>query len=227
MMASYTTLLFDLDNTLLDFSKAEQTAITDVFRFFGLDDSEQAVALYSQINDDFWKAFERGDISAERIYTGRFERFFLDSGQIGDAVAVNDRYLRALGDYAFKMPGCDETLSALFDKGYRLSIVTNGVAVNQHRRVADAGLNRWIRQLFISEEIGAKKPDKLFFDRVFESIEEKDRSRVLLIGDSLTSDIQGGFNAGIDTCWLSANGCTGEPKPTYTVRSLDELLTFL
>ncbi|MEE0945911.1 MAG: YjjG family noncanonical pyrimidine nucleotidase [Acutalibacteraceae bacterium] len=222
-MCKYTTLLFDLDNTLLDFTRSEFVCIQKLFCEEGLPCDDRAVHRYSQINDMYWKAFERGEIEAREIYTGRFETLAKEYGITVDASALAKGYLQKLSKCVIKMPYCDEILRYCKEKGYKMAVITNGIPENQHSRVELSGICRYISHLFISEEIGAPKPDKAFFDRVFAEIEEKDKSKILIIGDSPTSDIKGAVNVGVDSCFVG-KFCS---EATYMVKNLAELREIL
>ncbi len=226
-MNKYTTLLMDLDNTLLDFYKSEKESIKSVFAELKLDTSQYALQLYSDINDGFWKRFECGEILIKDIYVGRFIEFLKATNQTADPAFMNERYFHYLSQSVIKLPGYNETVSYLQNKGYNIYIITNGAASNQHSRIKISGLDKIISGLFISEEMGAQKPEKAFFDIVFKNITEKDKSKMLVIGDSITSDILGGINAGLDTCLINSNADCTKIKPTYKLNNLIELKNIL
>ncbi len=226
-MCKYTTLLMDLDNTLLDFYKSEKESIKSVFSELNLDTSDYALQLYSDINDSFWKRFERGEIKISDIQIGRFIEFLKQTNQTADPVLINTRYFYYLSQSVFKLPGYDEIVPYLVEKGYKIYIITNGAASNQHSRIKISGLNKIISGLFISEEMGAQKPEKAFFDIVFKNIPEKNKEKMLVIGDSVTSDILGGINAGLDTCLISEKPTPKNIKPTYKINNLLELKNIL
>ncbi|MEE0839839.1 MAG: YjjG family noncanonical pyrimidine nucleotidase [Acutalibacteraceae bacterium] len=222
-MSKYTTLLFDLDNTLLDFTRSEYVCIQKLFNENGLPSDDAAVKRYSEINDMYWKAFERGEIKAEQIYTGRFETFAAEKKIVLNPEALSSGYLKKLSSCVIKMPYCDEILSYCKEKGYTLAVITNGIPSCQRGRIGLSGIDNYISHLFISQEIGDPKPEAAFFDKVFEEIEEKDKSKILVIGDSPTSDIKGAINVGIDSCFVGQH-CS---QATYTVKNLNELKTIL
>lgn len=226
MNKKYTTLLLDVDNTLLDFSLAEEVCIKRVFTEMGLPDDDKSIKLYQQINDEFWKALERGEVTNEEVYTGRFEKFLDIIGKTADTALINEKYFFYLSRCAFKKEGCDEILDYLKGK-YEIHIITNGAARNQHSRIKISGIGEKISGLFISEEIGFKKPQKEFFDAVFEKISEKDKTKILIVGDSLTSDILGGINAGVDTCYINWHSKEQSINSTYTLRNLYDLKNIL
>ncbi len=222
----YTTLLLDVDNTLLDFSRCETVSIKQTFKELDLPYDSESINLYKKINDDCWKELEKGLLTFNQVYTVRFERYLKHIGKSSDIALINEKYFSYLSQAAFKMDGCDEILDYLH-KGYQLHIVTNGAAFNQHSRIRISGIINKIDGLFISEEIGFKKPQKEFFDYVFSKISEKDKSKILIIGDSLSSDIKGGINAGIDTCFVNNSNIQPNVECTYTVSNLYQLKEIL
>ena len=226
-MRKYTTLLFDLDNTLLDFTGAEFICIKELFTRHGLPNDDDSVRLYSKINDSYWKAFERGEIKAEEIYTGRFDTFGKEKGVRVDSARLAKDYLALLSCCAIEKEYCEDLLSYCKEKGYEISVVTNGIAYNQRSRIERCCIKDYITHLFISEEIGSKKPAREYFEKVFEKIGEKDKSKILVIGDSVTSDILGAFNAGLDSCLLTAEKGNLGIEPTYRIESLKDLVNIL
>lgn len=222
-MKRYTTLLFDLDNTLLDFTKAEYLCIKELFKINSLPHDDNAVKLYSEINDRYWKAYERGEIKAEGIYVNRFITFGQEMGVKVDGDKLFSGYSALLSKCTVKKPFCDEILDYCKAKGYDIAITTNGLAFNQHSRIKLSGIINYISHTFISEELGAQKPEKAFFNKVFEIVNEKDKSKVLVIGDSVTSDIAGAINAGIDSCFIGDKECNA----TYKIKNLKELMNII
>ena len=224
--SKYTTLLLDVDNTLLDFSLCETVSITQTFKELNLPYDAESVKLYKKINDDCWKELEKGLLTFNQVYTERFYRYLKLIGKSSDVDIINEKYFYYLSQAAYKMDGCDEILDFLRER-YQLHIVTNGAAFNQHSRIRISGIIDKIDGLFISEEIGFKKPQKEFFDFVLGKIKETDKSKILIIGDSLTSDIKGGINAGIDTCFVNFNKLQPDIECTYIVNNLYELKEIL
>lgn len=220
----YTTILFDSDDTLLDFKASEKEAIYRAFQIAGLPFDEDIRAVYSEINHGLWKALERGEVTTDRLLVLRFERLFERHGYGYDPKAMNDLYFRCLSETAFTMDGAVGMLEYLHGK-YELDIVTNGVGYIQTARLANADIRKYINKLFISGEIGASKPAKEFFDHVLDNIDEKDKSKILVIGDSLTSDIKGACLAGLDSVYIGSS--VGEYAPTYTVSHISELKNIL
>lgn len=239
---TFTTLLFDCDGTLLDFDKAEYHSICAVMAELGLTPTPGRAQLYHDINAEYWKIFEQGQISREELLWRRFTTFFEKLGKTVDGPEVAAMYRKHLDEGADLMEGALEICSCLSGR-YDLYMVTNGIAATQHKRLKLSGLDHFFPapKVFISEDAGSQKPQKEFFDYCCERIPEKDRSRMLVIGDSLTSDIQGGINAGIPTCWLppgsstsggrsdaaAAPACHTALRPDYTIHSLAELKDFL
>lgn len=218
----YTTALFDLDGTLLDFSTAEKQGFFKAFEKLGIPCNEAIYERYSAINDSLWKAFERKEISKEIIGTKRYELLFDEYGIDADFKLCGETYKAMLAQSGILYDGAIELCERLKSKGVSLYAVTNGTQYIQANRMKISGLDKVFIRTFVSEEIGCQKPDKEYFDFVFENIEEKDKARILIIGDSPTSDIKGGINAGIDTCYF-ADKPHPSISPTYITNSYDEI----
>ncbi|MBO5200091.1 MAG: YjjG family noncanonical pyrimidine nucleotidase [Clostridia bacterium] len=222
-MKKYTTLLLDADNTLLDFYAAEAAAIEKTCLRFGIPFSAEVASLYSAINDSMWKMLEKGEITRDLLKVRRFEKFIKQMGATADPKEVAAFYEDSLAQGAILLPGADALCKRL-SQHYELYIVTNGLKNVQRRRFAACGLAPYFKDVFISEEFGSQKPEKAFFDGVFAKLAEKDKTKVCIIGDSMSSDILGGINAGIDTCWFCKDGGAETYTPTYKAADFDELL---
>lgn len=226
-MKKYTTLFLDLDNTLLDFYAAESYAIEKLFSKYGLDNSKKTVALYSKINKEHWESFERGEKKKEEILTLRFKKTLEAMGEERDPVALNRDYFLLLSSCHFLLPGAMETVSAIKKKGYCLYLTTNGVAKTQYKRIEESGLAPFFDDVFVSETAGAQKPSREYFDFVYNHSGEKDKSKILVVGDSMTSDIKGGIDSGFDTVWLDGFGEEKLFEPTYRITDITELNNLL
>ena len=220
------TILWDVDGTLLNFLKSENAAIKECFHHFGLPEcTDEMVAVYSVINEGYWKQLERGEITRAFLFPERFRRYFAARGLDIDPAEFNTDYLNGLAQgYAF-MPHCRELLEALHGK-YKVFIVTNGDAFAQRSRIERSGLAHLFDGVFISEELGCSKPEKGFYDKVFEIVGQEYRACSLMVGDSLTSDMQGGRNAGIPTC-LYGRREKADARCDYVIEDLLELLPLL
>lgn len=223
-MKQYEVILMDVDGTLLDFQMAESLGIQEVMRHYGVKPTHELQQLYHQINDGLWKAFERGEITRDHIMETRFAEFFGRLDKKVDGAEAETLYREQLNRSAVLIDGATECCSHLKDR-YRLYVVTNGVSQTQHKRLNDSGLNWFFQDIFVSEDAGSQKPQKEFFDYCFARIPGADPSKMLIIGDSLTSDIKGGNVAGIDTCWYNPGGEINDKdvQVTYEIRSLKEL----
>lgn len=222
-MKQYTTLYFDLDNTLLDFSKSEYKAIKKLLNMYSLPDSDEVAFAYSKINQTFWEAFERGDIKKEEIYAGRFEKLLEYLDESRDAEAMAKDYFNCLSAGHDIVDGAEDILKHLKAKGYNIYATTNGVAHTQYKRVKESGLEYLFDGVFVSETTGHQKPEKEYFEYVISHTPEKDKSKILIIGDSQSSDILGGINAGIDTCWYNPKSHKATHFSKYEIRTLSEL----
>ena len=217
-------VLFDLDDTLFDFHKAEKIALTKTLVHFGIDPTEETLALYSTINAAHWKRLELGEISREEVKVGRYRELFKTIGVECDPVKATAYYESMLAIGHYFMPGAPELLEELYGK-YRLYIVSNGTAKVQEGRIGSSGLAKYMDGIFISQILGANKPDKQFFDICFAEIPDFSLSETVIIGDSLSSDIKGGINAGITTVWFNPKGIENDNdiKPDYTIKELSEV----
>lgn len=219
-------VLWDIDGTLLSFKLAERVAIRACFDKFGLGElTDEMLADYSAINARYWKRLELGELTKEQVLRGRFEEFFaaygLDTGCVDD---FNAEYQVRLGDtVVFNDRGRE--LVEFFRGKVKQYAVTNGTLVAQRRKLANSGLDRLLDDVFISDVVGVEKPGKGFFDAVFAAIGHYEKDEVLIVGDSLTSDIQGGNNAGILCCWYDPAGqeVPGHLRVDYHIRDLNEL----
>lgn len=217
-------VLFDLDDTLFDFHKAEKIALTKTLVHFGIDPTEETLALYSTINAAHWKRLELGEISREEVKVGRYRDLFETIGVECDPVKATAYYESMLAIGHYFMPGAPELLEELYRK-YRLYIVSNGTAKVQEGRIGSSGIAKYMDGIFISQILGANKPDKQFFDICFAEIPDFSLSETVIIGDSLSSDIKGGINAGITTVWFNPKGIENDSdiKPDYTIKELSEV----
>lgn len=217
-------VLFDLDDTLFDFHKAEKIALTKTLVHFGIDPTEETLALYSTINAAHWKRLELGEISREEVKVGRYRELFETIGVECNPVKATAYYESMLAIGHYFMPGAPELLEELYRK-YRLYIVSNGTAKVQEGRIGSSGIAKYMDGIFISQILGANKPDKQFFDICFAEIPDFSLSETVIIGDSLSSDIKGGINAGITTVWFNPKGIENDNniKPDYTIKELSEV----
>ena len=222
----YKYLLWDIDGTVLDFLASEASAIRALFKKYNLGDcSEDMLKLYSGINVKYWQMLERNELTKPEILVGRFREFFEKIG-VDTAIAesFNREYQVTLGDFVVFMDKAEEIL--LSQKGkYTLIAVTNGTKIAQEKKLRRSGLDKIFDAVFISENVGAEKPNKAYFDYVFETMGITNKEEVLLIGDSLTSDMKGGYIAGVDTCWFNPahNPNTLDIPITYEIDSLAKI----
>lgn len=210
-----TTLLWDVDGTLLDFDYSMRCSLRKCFHTIGQPITEEMIQCYSRINDGYWKRLERGEITKAELLVGRFRDFFAEYGLTGiDEKAFLKEFQEGLGNnYAF----VDDALTLVksLQGQYRQYVVTNGVEATQMNKLKLSGLSEVMDGIFISETIGCAKPHRAFFEHCLEHLEEKDPQRILIVGDSMTSDILGGIRAGIRTCWYNP----GEKPNTYDYKA--------
>lgn len=223
-------VLWDIDGTLLDFDLAEDNSIRHCFEHFGLGTcSDEQLLDYKKINDKYWKALERGEISKKEVLEGRFIEFFSKYG-IDDSITedFNAYYQKALGSSSEFNPFAEEVVAYLRNK-YRQFGATNGTKVAQEGKLQRSGLDESLEKVFISEELGIEKPSTEFFDHVFAYTDDYDKNSYVIIGDSLTSDIQGGVNAEIKTIWFNPKGHKNhlDLAIDYEISSLDQVKEIL
>lgn len=223
----YSTLLFDADETLMDFRRAEQLALTDVLRRHNLPTDEQFLSVYHAINDSLWEQYNCGQIPKSEITSTRFVRLFAHFCVALDGVAFNERYLDCLSEHGDLLPGAKTLCETLYRAGFSMYIITNGIGRVQKSRFERSGLSPYFKDIFISEAIGVGKPHKAFFDHVLSAVPDSDPARTLVIGDSLSADIAGGCAAGLDTCWCDFRQTDQPNDATYRVTSFAQLQALL
>lgn len=221
-------LFLDLDDTILDFQKAEHIALSKTLAHYGLEPTEEVCALYSRINKAHWEMLERKELTREQVLTGRFLTFFNQMGYTVDPEAVAKTYEKNLAIGHYFLPGAEEAVDSLHKK-YRLFLASNGTASVQKGRMTSANLYRFFERVFVSQEIGHDKPSRAYFDACFAQIPGFDPERAIIVGDSLTSDILGGQNAGIATCWVNPDGKPRREdiRVDYEIKALSELESLL
>lgn len=221
---AYHIALMDADNTLLDFTRSEHDALCDCLRMRGLPCHKAVTDRYAAINDGYWKRLERGEVSREALRIWRFASFFEEFGFTHDPEAMADDYMAALATKSYLMDGALEFCRHIYGK-CRLYLITNGNTFVQKGRFDPCPLAPMFEACFISEEMGCAKPEKAYFDAVAACIPHFDPADTIVIGDSLSSDVKGGINAGLDTCWFNPKKkAAPEGWPiTYIAHSFDEI----
>ena len=224
----YEFLLLDMDDTILDFKKAEEVALKKTLRSFSLEPTEEVCARYSKINQGYWEMLERKEITREKLKVQRFYDLFREYGIEIDSQLCAKRYVENLAEGHYFIPGAREAVVSL-SKKYKLYLVSNGATDVQMSRLGSAGIGKYFQKVFISQEVGVDKPDKLFFDRCLAQIPDFRKEKAIIVGDSLTSDILGGRNAGIATCWINPTKKTArEDIPAdYEIQALSQLEALL
>lgn len=227
-MQQFQTLLFDADNTLFDFTAGERIALEKAFLQHGYPLNEEIRSIYERINVGLWKKYEQGLLDRRTVIYSRFGLLFKEIGIDDDGIRFEDVYQELLGQQHIFIPNAKEVVEYLYSH-YDLYIVTNGVTSTQMRRLKDSGLDRYMKQIFVSEATGYQKPMKEYFDYCFERIPGFEADKALIIGDSLTSDIKGGNNAGIKTCWYNPTQLRKESDiiVDYEIQSLTQLYEIL
>ena len=221
-------LFIDLDDTILDFHKAEHIALKKTLESFGIEPTETVCSRYSQINKIHWERLERKELTRQEVLVGRFAVLFEELNVAADASECARRYAENLSVGHYFLPGAQEAVERLSRK-YKLYLASNGTARVQAGRLASANISRFFQDVFISQDMGADKPALEYFVRCFARIRGFDPSRAMIVGDSLSSDILGGRNAGIATCWVNPDHKPGKPdiRPDYEIERLSQLETLL
>lgn len=221
-------LLLDLDDTILDFHKAESIAVAKALNNAGAPSDTETIARYSEINKLHWQRLERGEITRQQVLVGRFAVLFQEIGLEADAEKCARDYEQLLGIGHYFLPGAEEAVWEL-KKEYRLFLTSNGTQSVQHSRLTSANLYPAFEKVFVSQEIGADKPSAAYFEKVFASIPDFDKEKAMIVGDSLTSDILGGMNAGIKTCWVNPKHLPRKPGiiVNYEIESIVQLKELL
>ena len=226
---TYKFILFDLDHTLLDFDTAEDVALTQLLKEEGVEDIKAYKDYYVPMNKLLWKDLELKKITKKELVNTRFAKLFAHFGIEKDGVYLAERYQFYLAQQGQVFSGAMELLDSLIDRGYELYAATNGITTIQTGRMAQSGLAPYFNQVFISEQLQTQKPDALFYERIGQQIAGFSKEKTLMIGDSLTADIQGGNNAEIDTVWYNSHHLENKTKAqsTYEVDSYQTLLELL
>lgn len=212
----YDIALIDVDDTLLDFRKSEHAALRSALTSFGVPFDDTLAAMYHEINDGLWKRLEKGELTRAQLWEERFAAFFR-ALERPVPEGVNDRYMAALAMQTFPIDGAREMLENASHLA-RLYIVSNGVGAVQRRRLKATGLDVYFQNAFLSQELGIQKPEAGFFEKVFQAIGPVDRSRVVLLGDSLTSDMKGARAAAIAGCWYCPDATRPDEPGAYDIR---------
>lgn len=224
---NYKTILIDLDDTLLDFQKSEDVAIRTTIKTLGIEPTDDVVSAYKEINLKYWKMFERKEIEREALLIARFKEFCeLLNVTNKDFSLLNETYFHYLSSSPFEIDGADEFLNKLSEK-YDIYVITNGVKRVQTIRLSLVNITKYFKKVYISEEIGYQKPSIEFFDFVLNDLNITNKEEVLIIGDSLSSDIQGGINSGIDTVWYNPKKLKSNINYTYEIKNYAEFFEII
>jgi HAD hydrolase, TIGR02254 family len=226
---SYIFLLFDLDHTLLDFDAAEDVALSHLLKEEGVKDIQAYKDYYVPMNKTLWKDLELKKITKQELVNTRFSRLFAHFGIEKDGAYLAERYQFFLSKQGQIFPGVEDLLKKLIHQGYELYAATNGITYIQTGRLEQSGIAPFFKEIFISEQLHTQKPDAAFYEKIGTRISNFDKHHALMIGDSLSADIQGGNNAGIDTVWYNPDHLENntQAQPTYEVDSYQALLEIL
>ncbi len=229
IMAFYNCVLFDMDDTLLDFTASEDAAIHETLEHFELENIDDACEKYKAINKALWQKLDRGEIKQDKLVVVRFEQLLKETGAKKSAAEMNKYYLDALSSHCDMYVGVEEMLDELSQVA-TLAIVSNGIEYVQTKRLRDSGIEKYFDAVAVSGKVGVSKPSRRIFDFVLTELGIENRSKVLVVGNSLSTDVQGGKNAGLKTCLLdtsdtnAAEQTQGSVKPDYVIKGYEQLL---
>ena len=226
---TYKFLLFDLDHTLLDFDTSEDVALTQLLKEEGVADIQAYKDYYVPMNKSLWKDLELKKITKKELVNTRFSKLFSHFGIEKDGIYLAEHYQFYLAQQGQVFSGAMELLDSLIDRGYELYAATNGITTIQTGRLEQSGIAPFFKEIFISEQLHTQKPDAAFYEKIGARIPNFNKNHALMIGDSLSADIQGGNNAGIDTIWYNPHHLENKSlaQPTYEVHSYQEILEIL
>lgn len=225
----YQWIFFDADDTLFDFKKSARHALSCTFEKFNIKPDPLYFQIYKDINNETWAAFERNEITAIELRYIRFERFMDAIGEYRDPAEMNSYYLQELSQTDFMIDGARALVEELLDNDHKLCLITNGLKEVQRPRIKKADFAHYFECIVVSDEIGVSKPDAGFFEHAFSGIGHPSKDEVIVVGDSLNSDIQGGNNFGLHTCWYNPSGNTNltKHKPTYEIDRIKRLMEII
>lgn len=224
-MKNYKYILWDIDDTLIDFKQSEAHALRQCFNEYDIEVSDEQLAVYSEINQGYWRQLEEGLVEKKSMLNQRFDDFlsYLKAPHVSGA-EINKRYQEALGDHVEMFPDAYDLCKEL-SKIKKQYVVTNGTIVAQNKKLKNTGLIEFFDKIFISDEIGFQKPDVRFFNHCFKEIPDFNLREAIIIGDSLSSDMKGAMNAGIDSCWFNPRKVDNKNQidTTFEISHLSEL----
>lgn len=226
---NYDVVLFDVDDTLLDFAKAEVFALEETLESFGIDRPlKTLLPVFQEINRAVWREYEAGTATSAEIRVKRFVQLLERLGHAANPEEVSDYYVQSLARSSFVIPGARELLTALHGI-VPMGLITNGIGGVQRSRLARAGLTDFFEVIIISEEIGIQKPDPAAFAIAIEGIGSTADDRIIMVGDGLGSDIKGAVAAGIDSCWVNLRRRSADQsvEPTFTISRIADLRPIL
>ena len=223
-MKKFDLILFDADDTLFDFQKSEKNSLQKTFENFKIEYNEEIETKYNKINKELWEEYNKGNVTKDYLKIERFKRLFNEYNIVSNPEEFNNEYLNGLAENSILIDGVEE-ICKILSMNYILVIVTNAVSRVAHRKVEKSSISNYISEVVVSDDIGIQKPDIKFFEYVFDRFKNISKDRMIIVGDSLTSDIQGGINAGVESCWYNRFNIENktEIKPTYEIRDLQEL----
>lgn len=222
-------ILFDADNTLFDFTKSSKVSFKKTLSFFDIEREKDLKPVFNHVNEICWKAFENNQMTAEELRWRRFEMFFKTIGEYRDAQEAGTYYLKCLSETDYLLDGAMNLLSELKSVGFKMAIITNGLKEVQRPKFSASNLTAFFEEIIVSDEIGYAKPQTAFFEYTFNQLKNPPKESTIVVGDSLNSDIKGGNNYGLETCWYNPKKKQNLTKifPNHEINILKQLLAIL
>lgn len=225
----YEWILFDADHTLFDFDRSAKQSLQATLQEFGHPHKNGTFEIYDKINKSYWRAFERGNLTREELKYKRFQHFFAEIGVEDDPVRFHDAYLSKLPQFPYFLNHAMAILRRVKSSAYHMGVITNGLKEVQRPRLVSAQILDYFDIVVISGEIGHAKPSTAYFQYAYDAMDRPVREKVLVVGDSLHSDIKGGNDFGFQTCWYNPNGAipNEDVRPDFQIQSLKALEAML
>lgn len=237
MQREYKTLLFDLDDTLIDDDENRRYAIKKILTERKENLNCDKIEKFIEVDNQFWKDRVDGKVKdpyefktiEEKIEWVRAQRFiiYFDNITLQEAIEINNRYMEFISENAIPIKNAVDIINYLYKKGYEVYVTTNGPTKAANGKLEKINVKKYIKYTFSAEEAGHMKPSSEFFNSFFEKINNYQKEEMLIIGDDVEKDIQGGIRNGIDTCWFNHRRANSNIKANYEIYDLLDLKKIL
>lgn len=221
-------VFIDIDDTLIDFYESSRQAIILSCRDNHIEYTDSLFHTFLRINDSFWKSYEKKQISKDCIFSNRWKEVFIETGIDFDGISFEKSFYNHLTETAVPVNGALQLLQYLSNK-YDVYAASNGSLMQQIKRLKNAGMFTYFKDIFVSEQVGFSKPSREFFSGIFNSVGNLEPENSIMIGDSVSADISGAIRFGMKTIWYNPLNIDNATLhiPDYTVASLDEIQLIL